>query len=91
MVRRCCNDVTIITLSSEKSLYFVDSGSGALRLVAINGQTLPTLTAGRLEVSYNGQWGTVCYDNFGPTEASIACRQLGFSLGYLDYTAIGTR
>ena len=34
--------------------------------------------AGRLEVYYNGTWGTVCGLNFGNREAAVACFELGF-------------
>ena len=64
--------------------------SGDLRLVARNGRTSSSLTAGRLEVYYSGEWGTVCDDEFGATAARIACNQLGFTAGYYRYATIGS-
>ena len=44
-------------------------------------------SSGRLEIYLNGEWGTVCNDSFGATEATVACRQLGFT-GYLEYGSV---
>lgn len=33
---------------------------------------------GRLEVLYNGVWGSVCGDNWNKKNAEVVCKQLGY-------------
>ncbi len=59
--------------------------NGELRLVDNSGGS-----SGRLEVSYNKAWGTVCDNNFGPNDARVACRQLGYANYTAQYGRVGT-
>ena len=52
---------------------------GAVRMVSrvdVNG-----FATGALQVFSEGAWGAVCTSNFDSVDATVACRQLGFTGG----------
>ena len=59
-----------------------------IRLFSASGRT-ESLTAGRLEVFWADEWGTVCDDAFNLPDATVACRQLGFDGGAIGYNNSG--
>ena len=76
MLNKVCFNF-MLPIKFQKKLYYVSTGTcidGAIRLI---GGSIPT--QGRVEVCRNDAWGTVCDDGWTDVDASVACRQLGYS------------
>ena len=56
------------------SSFAVKCGDGNVKIAGSS-----TLGLGRVEICVNGTWGTICTDYWDNSDASVVCKQLGYS------------
>lgn len=72
--------VRIINMLFLTCIYkYLDCTNGEMRIVQRSNQIYPQYTVGRIELCVNGSWGKICGDFFDNSDASVFCRQMGYS------------
>ena len=71
------SDELYINVTDTTRIWNSNPYSGMIRLQGGNYSN-----QGRVEVYCNGQWGTICDNGFGSSDAQTICKQLGYNYYY---------
>ena len=79
-----CNHCVIVFIADVA--VSANATDGSIRLTGGSGPD-----NGRVEIYYLERWGTVCNNNWGLLDATVVCRQLGYSNASSTYKFYGDR